>query len=142
MQTRTDLVAAHPEVVEAWRPIAQDFDIFFGLEAATNEGLDEVVKDTTVDRTVDAVAIARDLRYGVTGNFVIDPDWTESDFERLWTFVGQRDYEAVVKGVVVSTLVIVGAITLLHPVETAGRGANAFGSLPYIAYIRSAMIAP
>ena len=42
-------------------------------------------------------------------------------YQRLWTFVGQRDYEAVVKGVIVATLVIVGAITLLHPVQTAPR---------------------
>ena len=41
-------------------------------------------------------------------------------YERLWTFVGQRDYEAVVKGVVVATLVVVGAIALLHPVQTSG----------------------
>jgi FlaA1/EpsC-like NDP-sugar epimerase len=40
-------------------------------------------------------------------------------YQRLWTYVGQRDYEAVVKGVVVATLVIVGAITLFHPVQTA-----------------------
>jgi FlaA1/EpsC-like NDP-sugar epimerase len=39
-------------------------------------------------------------------------------YQRLWTFVGQRDYEAVAKAVVVATLVLVGAITLLHPVET------------------------
>jgi FlaA1/EpsC-like NDP-sugar epimerase len=42
-------------------------------------------------------------------------------YQRLWTFVGQRDYEAVGKGVVVATLVIVGAITLLHPVQTPAR---------------------
>jgi len=28
-------------------------------------------------------------------------------YQRLWTFVGQRDYEAVVKGVVLATLVII-----------------------------------
>jgi FlaA1/EpsC-like NDP-sugar epimerase len=39
-------------------------------------------------------------------------------YQRLWTFVGQREYEAVVKGVIVATLVIVGAIALFHPVET------------------------
>ncbi len=39
-------------------------------------------------------------------------------YQRLWTFVGQREYEAVVKGVVVSTVVIVGAIAILHPVLT------------------------
>ena len=42
-------------------------------------------------------------------------------YQRLWKYVGQRDYEAVVKGLVLSTLVIVGAITLLHPVQTAPR---------------------
>jgi radical SAM superfamily enzyme YgiQ (UPF0313 family) len=87
VQSRTDLVANHPELLEAWRPLAEDFDIFFGLEAATNEGLSDLVKDTTVDRTVDAVGIAREYRYGVTGNFVIDVDAEESDFERLWAFV-------------------------------------------------------
>jgi len=40
-------------------------------------------------------------------------------YQRLWTFIGQRDYEAVVKGVVVATLLIVGAIALLHPVQTS-----------------------
>jgi FlaA1/EpsC-like NDP-sugar epimerase len=37
-------------------------------------------------------------------------------YQRLWTFVGQRDYEAVVKAVVTATVIIVGAIALLHPV--------------------------
>ncbi len=40
-------------------------------------------------------------------------------YQRLWTFVGQRDYEAVIKGVIVATVLIVGVIALLHPVETS-----------------------
>ena len=86
-QSRVDLVAAHPELLEAWRPLAAEFDIFFGLEAATNEGLSGLVKDTTVDRTLEGVAVAREHGYGVTGNFVIDPAWEEEDFARLWAFV-------------------------------------------------------
>ena len=50
VQSRVDLVARHAELLEAWRPIAKDFDIFFGLEAATNEGLNGLKKDATVDR--------------------------------------------------------------------------------------------
>src|SRR6476619_3013806 len=38
-------------------------------------------------------------------------------YQRLWTYVGQRDYEAVAKSMVVATFVIVCAITLLHPVQ-------------------------
>jgi FlaA1/EpsC-like NDP-sugar epimerase len=45
-------------------------------------------------------------------------------YQRMWTYVGQRDYEAVAKGVVVTTFVIVGAINLLHPVQTAPRFKN------------------
>jgi FlaA1/EpsC-like NDP-sugar epimerase len=39
-------------------------------------------------------------------------------YQRVWTFVGQREYEAVVKGVIVGQVVIVGAIALIHPVQT------------------------
>jgi len=40
-------------------------------------------------------------------------------YQRLWTFVSQREYEAAVKAMILATLVIVGAIALLHPVQTA-----------------------
>jgi FlaA1/EpsC-like NDP-sugar epimerase len=50
-------------------------------------------------------------------------------YQRLWTFVGQREYEAVVKGVVVATLVIVGAIALFHPVQTPAFLTEKHGAL-------------
>ncbi len=40
-------------------------------------------------------------------------------YQRLWKFVGQRDYEAVLKGVFVATVLVAGVITLVHPVEIA-----------------------
>ena len=87
VQSRVDLVARNPELLEAWRPLAREFDIFFGLEAASDAGLRGLVKDATVGQTEQAIAVARAQRYGVTGNFVVDPDWGEADFERLWGFV-------------------------------------------------------
>lgn len=87
VQSRVDLVARNAELLEAWRQIARDFDIFFGLEAATDEGLNGLRKDATVDQTGQGVEVARALGYGVTGNFVIDPAWRESDFQNLWAFV-------------------------------------------------------
>jgi radical SAM superfamily enzyme YgiQ (UPF0313 family) len=87
VQSRVDLVARHADLLEAWRPLAREFDIFFGLEAATNEGLHGLVKDATVAQTAEGVEVARRLGYGVTGNFVIDPGWGDADFHRLWDFV-------------------------------------------------------
>jgi hypothetical protein len=87
VQTRTDLVSRQPDLLEVWRPLARDFDIFFGFEAANNTGLAQVDKDTGVSASVEAVRIARSLGYGVNGNFLVDPDWTEEDFQELWDFV-------------------------------------------------------
>lgn len=91
VQSRVDTVARNAPLLEAWRPLAQQFDVFFGLEAATNEGLMNLAKDTTVDQTAAGIDVARRLGYGVTGNFVIDPNWRESDFERLWGFVERHE---------------------------------------------------
>ncbi|HUD70581.1 MAG TPA: radical SAM protein [Dongiaceae bacterium] len=93
VQTRTDLAAAHPDLLEAWRPLAQDFDIFFGLEAPSDEGLARVRKDALVSESVQAAEVARALRYGVTGNFVVDPDWGEEEFEALRAFVTEHRFE-------------------------------------------------
>jgi len=91
VQSRCDLVASEPELLEEWRAISQDFDIFFGMEAASNDGLHGVDKDAGLDATVAAIELSRSLRYGVVGNFLIDPDWERRHFEELWQFVAEHD---------------------------------------------------
>ena len=93
VQTRTDLACHHPELLEAWRPIAKDFDIFFGLEAASDEGLAHVVKDNDVSSSIEAARVARAMGYGVTGNFLVDTDWTEEQFHELWDFVARHGFQ-------------------------------------------------
>ena len=78
------------ELLDVWRPLAKDFDIFFGFEAATDAGLAQVDKDTGVSASLEAVRIARSVGYGVNGNFLVDPEWTETDFEQLWDFVARH----------------------------------------------------
>jgi FlaA1/EpsC-like NDP-sugar epimerase len=64
-------------------------------------------------------------------------------YQRLWTFVGQRDYTAVVKAVVVSTILIFGAIALLHPVlyTPAGLGPHDADAQQSPVYLPSSVIA-
>jgi radical SAM superfamily enzyme YgiQ (UPF0313 family) len=93
VQSRTDLVCRSADLLEAWRPIAKDFDIFFGLEAASDSELARVVKDTGVSASIEAARISRELRYGVTGNFLVDPDWTEESFRELWDFVARHGFQ-------------------------------------------------
>jgi radical SAM superfamily enzyme YgiQ (UPF0313 family) len=87
VQSRVDLVARNAALLEAWRPVAESIDIFFGLEAATDAALAGLTKDATVQQSAQGIDVARRTGYGVTGNFVIDPAWGEQDFENLWAFV-------------------------------------------------------
>jgi hypothetical protein len=93
VQTRTDLVCRSADLLEEWRPIAKDFDIFFGLEAASDAGLANVTKDTGVGASIEAARISRSLGYGVTGNFLVDPDWDEAQFQELWDFVASNGFQ-------------------------------------------------
>jgi hypothetical protein len=91
VQTRTDLVARNAALLEEWRSFADDFDMFFGFESPTEEGLAGFVKDSGLDATREAIEECRRLGFGVTGNFIVDPDWQEVDFERLWDFTERLD---------------------------------------------------
>ncbi|HET9795983.1 MAG TPA: radical SAM protein [Thermoanaerobaculia bacterium] len=93
VQTRTDLVCRHPDLLTEWRPLAKDFDIFFGLEAASDSALRGVTKDATANQSVEAARLARGLAFGVTGNFLVDPDWEEEDFRELWDFVATHGFQ-------------------------------------------------
>jgi len=42
-------------------------------------------------------------------------------YQRLWTYVGQRDYEALVRAVVLSAILVIGGISFLHPVKIPTR---------------------
>ncbi len=87
VQSRLDTVLEHPELLERWRPLARSFDVFFGFEAPTSRGLRALHKDVDVEKTVEAVRVTRRLGFGVTGNFIVDPDYGEEDFEALWAFL-------------------------------------------------------
>jgi radical SAM superfamily enzyme YgiQ (UPF0313 family) len=90
VQTRADLVTENADLLKLWRPLAKTFDIFFGLESHTSPGLRSLNKEADINKTVEAIRIARELGFGVTGNFIIDPEFTEEDFAGLWDFLGQH----------------------------------------------------
>ncbi|HEY0308329.1 MAG TPA: radical SAM protein [Acidobacteriaceae bacterium] len=87
VQSRVDLVSANPDLLRMWRPLAKNFDIFFGFESPTRKGLDALHKGTDISKTLDAVRTARECGFGVTGNFIIDPDFSEDNFLELWEFI-------------------------------------------------------
>ncbi|MFH0911126.1 MAG: radical SAM protein, partial [Planctomycetota bacterium] len=72
VQTRADLIARRADVMEAWRPLAGYFDLFLGLEAASDKGLEGMGKEAHVSDSIEAIRIARELGFGLNGNFLVD----------------------------------------------------------------------
>ena len=87
VQSRVDLVARSADLLRLWRPLAKNFDIFFGFESPTSKGLDSLHKGSDVAKTLEAIRVARECGFGVTGNFIIDPDFSEENFFELWEFI-------------------------------------------------------
>jgi radical SAM superfamily enzyme YgiQ (UPF0313 family) len=65
VQSRTDMISRNAELLEAWRPLARDFDIFLGFEFASDRGLSGITKDAGVRESLEAVKVARSHRYGI-----------------------------------------------------------------------------
>jgi FlaA1/EpsC-like NDP-sugar epimerase len=45
-------------------------------------------------------------------------------YQRLWTYVGQRDYESLLRAVLVAAVLVVGGIALVHPVEVRAHSSG------------------
>lgn len=87
VQSRLDTVGRNPDLLSRWRPLARTFDIFFGFEAPTDAGLRALDKELDLAGFEQGIRVAREQGFGITGNFVVDPDWDEHDFQSMWDLV-------------------------------------------------------
>ena len=83
--TRADYVADHPEVIERWVDAGLR-RIFFGLESPDDGRLNALNKGITADANRRAVRICQANGVDVTACFIIQPDFTEEDFLRVYEY--------------------------------------------------------
>ncbi len=92
--TRTDMVAARPDLIERWRKVGLK-RIFFGLESYDNKKLRELNKGTTSDMNRRAIDVCHANDIAVTGCFIVTPDFTRDDFARLLDYTAKLDLNIV-----------------------------------------------
>ncbi|MDJ0838521.1 MAG: radical SAM protein [Acidobacteriota bacterium] len=86
IQTRTDIICRHPELVEMWKECGS-LSIFLGLEKIDDEGLASVNKNNKAENNNRAIEILQQLDVGYTPNFIVDPQWEKPDFAKLRDWV-------------------------------------------------------
>jgi radical SAM superfamily enzyme YgiQ (UPF0313 family) len=88
VQTRTDIICRHPELIEMWKDCG-DLAIFLGVEKVDDAGLEAVNKKNKASNNIRAIEILKDLGVGFTCNFIVDPGWDRDDFARLRDWIAE-----------------------------------------------------
>ncbi|MBI5476337.1 MAG: cobalamin B12-binding domain-containing protein [Ignavibacteriales bacterium] len=76
---RADTIARNRHLLEVWREIGLE-RIFIGLEFFRDEDLKYIRKSSTVDDSIKAIQILRDLDIQVYASFIVRPEFSRSDF--------------------------------------------------------------
>ena len=86
---RADCVVQHPQVFEKWSRIGLQM-VMTGLEAIDDTQIDALNKRSSTAINEEAIRILEKCGIGLSAGFVVMPDYTEADFERIEAYVRKR----------------------------------------------------
>jgi radical SAM superfamily enzyme YgiQ (UPF0313 family) len=82
LYARSDLIVSKPAVIGMWKDIGLKA-VLIGYESFRNEDLKNWNKRNSVEKNVKATQILKDNGVEIVGYFMVDPSYTEEDFQRL-----------------------------------------------------------
>lgn len=87
--SRADCIVQNPDLFAKWARIGVQV-VMTGLEAVDDSELGAFNKRTSIETNERALEILRRCGVGVSAGFVVLPDFTEKDFERIDRYVSAR----------------------------------------------------
>ncbi len=87
---RADTVVRHPRLFESWRAAGLR-DLTIGVEAARDSQLARLAKGTDTRVNEEAIRILHRLDIVPFAHLLVDPDFTEEDFDALGDFVARMN---------------------------------------------------
>jgi len=79
---RSDTIIRHPELFKLWKQAGLD-TLFVGLESVDNTRLAAYNKSNKTQNNLEAVQVLRDLEINLHAAYIVDPDFTEADFDLM-----------------------------------------------------------
>ncbi|BBO90321.1 B12-binding domain-containing radical SAM protein [Desulfosarcina ovata] len=83
---RSDTVVRHPDLFALWHKAGLRVAVI-GFEEISDRRLEMLDKRNTVATNIAATRILKDLGIRIVGDFIVSPDYTEADFDRLSDFI-------------------------------------------------------
>ena len=85
-QARSDTIVNYPDVLKQWKEVGLD-QVFIGFEKIDQEGMEKVNKKNTIENNEKALKLLRLLNIGVYASFIVDPEFTKREFEKLRNYI-------------------------------------------------------
>ena len=85
---RSDTVVRHPELMKRWKEIGLRA-VVIGFEEIDDTALGAMNKENSAQTNIQAIEILHQIGLTIVGDFIISPDYTEAQFDKLGTFVQQ-----------------------------------------------------
>lgn len=86
---RSDTVVRHPELLQRWKEVGLRA-VVIGFEAIDTPTLEVMNKKNSAAGNRSAIEILHSLGITIVGDFIINPDYTEAQFEHLGNFVHEQ----------------------------------------------------
>lgn len=86
MYARADTIIKHPKLIESLRDAGLEY-LTVGLESFRDEELAELNKRVTVKTNNEAIRILQKLGVSISAHLIVNPDYTEQDFNWLFKYV-------------------------------------------------------
>ncbi len=92
LYARSDLIIQKPGIIGKWKDLGLKA-VLIGFESFRDEDLKKWNKRNTVANNVKAAKILKDIGVEIVGYFLIDPTFTENDFQRLAEHVRELEVD-------------------------------------------------
>ncbi len=86
MYARADTIVKHPELFKDLKEAGLQF-ITVGLESFQNKDLEIYNKKTSVSLNTEAIKILKSFDIHVIAHFIVKPDYTSEDFDKLYNYI-------------------------------------------------------
>lgn len=91
-QARSDSIVRHPQLIEQWASCGLS-GVFIGFEKVDQDGLNSLDKRNRPENNTRALQILRRWGISVYASFIVDPEFTREDFDKLSQYVGRQKIE-------------------------------------------------
>jgi len=83
---RSDTVVNHPELMQQWKDAGLRA-VIIGFEEISDEGLKRMNKANLAAVNTESISILHDIGITIIGDFIVSPDYTDDDFEKLANYI-------------------------------------------------------